>query len=126
MTSDNSTIITLNFVPIRCVGDGESTWGNALAFVNRADNAINWLHLKTPLDLGQPPTTTADPCDRKVNDSVTTLDLTLEELVVNRDATATNNTLVWSSGMTGDPEVFAGVTTGGTTKVYNISGNRKM
>ena len=47
------------------------------------------------------------------------------DMDINRDATAAAHTMIWTSTLTGDSEVFASITSGGTTKVYNVSGNRK-
>ena len=125
VTNDDATIFTLNSVSIRCTGDSLSTTGQAIALINRADNAVTWRHLKKPIELSKGPSTTEDPCDRTISGSATTMDMSVSEIAINRDATAATHTVVWTSTMTGDSEVFASVTSGGTTSVYNASGNRK-
>ena len=125
VTNDDTTIFTLNSVSVRCAGDSQSTTGNAIALINRADNTVTWRHLKKPIDLSQGPSTTEDPCDRTISGSATTMDMSVSGIAINRDATAAAHTMIWTSTLTGDSEVFASITSGGTTKVYNVSGNRK-
>jgi hypothetical protein len=125
ITNDDATIFTLNAVSTRCAGDSKSTTGNAIALVTRSDNSVIWRHLKKPIDLSQGPSITENPCDRVIADSPTTIDMSVSEIAINRNATAAAHTMVWTSTMTGDPEVFASITAAGTTTVYNVSGNRK-
>ncbi len=125
MTADHATIFTRNHIAIRCAGDVDSTWGYSMAVVNRVDGAVVWRHVKKPIDLSQAPSFTEDPCDRAIDGVATSLDLTVRDTVVNRAATAANHTLVWTSSMTGDSEVYAAISNGGTVTIYNVSGNRK-
>ena len=124
LTSDNTTAFTLNRVVSHCNGDADSTWGFSMALITLADKTVTWRHLKKPTDLSQPPTVSADPCDRTINGAATTYDFGVSAIKINSAATATANTVVWASDMTGDPEVFASITAAGNTTVYNISGNR--
>jgi hypothetical protein len=124
ITSDNTTVFSLNRVVSRCAGDAGSTFGFSMALITLANKSVTWRHLKKPTDLSQAPTVSADPCDRAINGAATTYDFGVSSIKVNMAATAAANTVVWTSDMTGDPEVFASVTASGTTTVYNISGNR--
>jgi hypothetical protein len=125
VTSDDSTIVTLSRIATRCSGDKDATYGFGIAMITRATNEVNWLHLKKPLDLSQAPTASSDPCDRALGSTVTSYDFGASQLKVNGSATSSSMTMVWTSDMTGDQEVFAGVTAGGTTTIYNVSANRK-
>jgi hypothetical protein len=124
ISNDNAIVFSLNRVATRCAGDGDSTFGFSMSLIKLADKTVTWRHLKKPTDLSQAPTISADPCDRTVNGTATTYDFGVSAMKVNAAATESTNTVVWTSDMTGDPEVFASVTASGTTTVYNLSGNR--
>jgi hypothetical protein len=124
ITSDDSTIVTLNRIATRCTGETDSTYGFGIALITRATNEVTWRHLKRPLDLSQAPTVSTDPCDKTLGTSTTSYDYGVSQLRVNASASSSAQTMVWTSDMTGDQEVFAAVTSGGTTTVFNVSGNR--
>ena len=124
-TADNTTNFSLNRIATRCTGDGNSIWGYGIAVTTLASSTVTWRHLKKPIDMNEPPTLTTDPCDRLVGTESRTQDFGPSALQVNASATATTHTLVWTSDMTGDPEIFASVTTAAGTTVYNVSKNRK-
>lgn len=124
-SADDTTNFSLNRIATRCTGDTDSLWGYSIAVTTLASNSVVWRHLKKPINLDQPPTITTDSCDRLVDAVATTLDFGPSELQINASATATAHTVAWTSDMTGDPEVFASVTTASGTTVYNVSKNRK-
>lgn len=125
ISSDNTSIFTLNRIAVRCAGDSDSTWGFGIARITRADNSVAWYHLKKPADLDQGPVVVTDPCDRTLNGAATTLDFGASELRINASANASAHTMVWTSDMSGDPEIFASITSAGSTTSFNISKNRK-
>ncbi len=126
VSQDGLSVFALGLFPLQCQGDANPNYQSIFSILNVATNSAETKII--------PRTATAvnsweignDPCNKKRADGQDgAFDFQMTELVVNSLGTSQNNVALYVTTQSGDQEVRAIETLLGSSKIYEVSSNKK-